>query len=189
MAKAEERIVQWLCFLAIGFFLLWGVQAVIARNVQYIFDRFFGACLVWLCWRWRKELQLSWKKTLLGLATLSLHFLKLYGNTYYGVPFDHIMHTAAGFTIAVLCYSALEKEVRNPWKTALVSLFLAFGIASSIEIVEFFGYNVLGSGEGILYYGTGDFGEYNNVCWDLISNMLGALIAVVALQLFRKRKK
>ncbi len=189
MGKIQDRVVQWVCFLGIGFFLLWGIEAVLVHNVQNIFDRFFGAFLIWLAWIWRKELQVTWKTALLGVATLSLHFLKLYGNTYWGIPFDHIMHTAAGFTIAIFSYNALQREIKNPWKLALVSVFLAFGITSSIEIVEFFGYHILGSGEGILYYGTGDFGEYNNISWDLISNMLGTLIAVVVLHVFRKRKK
>src|SRR3989344_1025958 len=174
MGKHNEKIVQWLCFLAMGFFVLWGLQTIFTKNTEFIFDRFFAAALVILGWKWRKELQLNWKTALLGLATLALHHLKLYGNAYAGIPFDRIMHAAAGFTLAVLSYKAIEHESKNHWKTAVLALFLAFGIASSIEIIEFIGYGWFGKGEGLLFYGTGDIGEYNNVAWDLISNMVGA---------------
>ena len=57
-----------------------------------------------------------------------------------------------------------------------------------VEILEFVGYSFLGEGEGLLFYGTGDFGEWNNVSWDLISNTLGATSGSLGLLLHYKKK-
>jgi uncharacterized membrane protein YjdF len=48
-----------------------------------------------------------------------------------------------------------------------------------MEIIEFIGYSVFGEGEGLLFFGKGDFGEWYNALWDMMCNMFGAIGAAV----------
>jgi uncharacterized membrane protein YjdF len=64
-------------------------------------------------------------------------------------------------------------------KIAVFAILAAIGLTSMNEIIEYFGAYFLGSGQGLLYYGAGDFGAYADTAWDLICNTLGALCAVI----------
>ena len=79
-----------------------------------------------------------------------------------GIPFDRIMHFTAGIALAFVFYQFLSKSgiKTNKIALALLAIFIATGIASMTEIMEFIGYSFLGEGEGLLFYGTGDFGEW-----------------------------
>ena len=172
---------NWINSLGLGiitFFILWSIFAIIRGDIEFIFDRLFSAVLVFIWFFIAKRTRLPVAYLGFSVFTLMLHHLKLYSNVYAGIPFDRFIHTLAGISIALVIGWYLLKEqklVPSP-SIFIVFVFLAFGIASTIEIVEFVGYATLGEGEGILFYGTGDFGEWNNISWDLISNMIGAIV-------------
>ena len=71
---------------------------------------------------------------------------------------------------------------------AVLAVILACGMGTFIEITEYFGYAYLGEGEGILRFGAGDEGEWNDAVWDMICNTLGAITGAVAMALFSRRK-
>lgn len=189
--KQEEKIIQWMSMLTVLFFVLWGIQTLASGNTEFIFDRFFSAGIAligFLCYR---KMQLRLPVVLVGIFTLILHHLKLYGNFYFGIAFDKIMHVVAGFALALISYQYLNTIFQSKHRLGLFlfSLFVAFGFASSVEIIEFVGYSFLGQGEGILFYGTGDFGEWNNLSWDLMGNMVGAILGCGVMALLSRKNK
>jgi hypothetical protein len=107
------------------------------------------------------------------------------------MPFDRIMHFIAVAAIAALFYQYIysyEKDKMSKFSISIISILIASGIGSLMEIIEFVGYSYLGKGEGLLFYGTGDFGEWNNLSWDLISNTFGAITSVIVMSIFYSRK-
>ena len=114
-------------------------------------------------------------------VVLLLHHLKLYDYIFFNIiEFDMIMHFSGGFALALIYYSYFKNEFRgySKAKFAFFALLAAIGTTSLNEIIEYFGYYFLGSGQGLLYYGAGDFGAYADTAWDLVCNTLGAFTAV-----------
>jgi len=165
------------------FFLVWGTISFFMGGDYSVFDKFFCAGIALLALYLRKRMNMTWPVLWIGAGALLLHNLGLYGTTFLGVPFDRYMHFYGGFALAVIFSQYLHKE--KPLKAYILSVGIAIGIASLIEILEFVGYTFLGRGEGLLFYGTGDFGEWSNTCWDLISNTAGALAGAA---IFSKKK-
>ena len=184
----KDKLIPNLLSAAFVFFVVWAFIAVFT-NPDLIFDRFLSAGMIVILYILYKKLGLRLGVILFGFFALLLHHLKLYGNFYYGIPFDRIMHLVAGIALALVIYNALEtSDIPRP-ALVIISIFMAAGVASTMEIIEFIGYANLGSGEGLLFYGKGDFGEYNNVSWDLINNTLGAVIGSVYLFLWSRHEK
>ncbi|MBR9691535.1 DUF2238 domain-containing protein [Candidatus Woesearchaeota archaeon] len=179
--STEAKTIKWIIIATLLFFVAWGIYTISTGNVEFIFDRLFSAAIVLAALFLYKKMNLKLPVIIIGLFTLVLHHLKLYGNVYLGIPFDRIMHFTAGFAIALVFYQYLlsleQKKQPNKIKIFFLSVCIAAGISSMIEIIEFIGYSILGQGEGLLFYGTGDFGEWNNVSWDLICNTSGAVFA------------
>jgi len=187
----EEHIIDLIGLIAVFFFIVFGFLAVVLGNKDYVFDRFFTAGLIFFIWLLHKRFHLKLWIFIVILFAITLHHLKLYGMFFFGIPFDRIMHFTAGFAIALLVYQYIKTNCHNltKWEIFFIAIFAAAGIASMMEIIEFVGYSFLGEGEGILFYGTGDFGEWNNACWDLICNTSGALIGSLSMMFIQIKKK
>ncbi len=116
------------------------------------------------------------------------------------IPYDNITHLLGIFSATLLIANFLSPALSKTKRFRLsnfIMLFMIFfaglGIGAVIESLEFSGYLLLGSGEGVLQFGYGDFdgfnetddltqivgGGYFDTMSDLIFNMIGALIAVI----------
>lgn len=118
------------------------------------------------------------------VSTLILHNLSLYAINPLGIRFDHYMHFASGFTIALIADRSFYEKLSNQKRFLLVIVF-AVGIGAIGEIFEWLGYAILGKGEGFFFYGVGDEGEWNNAVFDIIFNLFGATTFAVS-KLLRK---
>jgi hypothetical protein len=190
--ETADSIINLFLWCIFFFFIVWGTYTILTKDVEFIFDRFFGAAVVLFFLLMYKKLHLSAQSIILVLLALGIHNLKLYGNVYLGLPFDRIMHFYAVFAISIAVFEFIDhcesEKCQRWWKIAFVTILVSIGIASLVEIMEFIGYSFLGEGEGILFYGTGDFGEWNNTSWDLISNSLGAIAGTILVSLKRLKK-
>jgi len=160
------------------FFIVLGIIDMTAGRKDLMADRFFIAFLALVSFFLYKKLHMN-IIMLVGLAAVVLHSIKLYGNNYFGIPFDHYMHVVGGFACALIFYNYLNHELKK--KNHLQAFFLAVcitaGLGSFMEIMEFVGYSLLGQGGGVFFYGAGDIGEWNNAAWDMINNSIGAIVA------------
>jgi uncharacterized membrane protein YjdF len=190
--SAEENIIKWITIAALLFFVAWGIYTTSTGDVEFIFDRFFTAAIILLALVLYKKMRVTLPIALVGFFALIIHHLKLYGNFYFNIPFDRIMHFTAGFAIALIFYQyflSQGKKSSSRLKIALLSICITAGITSFMEIIEFVGYSSLGQGEGLLFYGTGDFGEWNNLSWDLICNTSGAVFASLLFSFYTIKNK
>lgn len=121
------------------------------------------------------------------IFALILHTLGLYATRPLGIRFDHYMHFVSGFTITLIT-DRLFNERLSKMKRAILLVFFSIGVGAVGEIIEWLGYYVLGLGDGFLFYGLGDEGEWNNAILDLIFNSFGSL-TFIGLLLFKKDKQ
>ena len=134
------------------------------------------------------KLNLNFETYCFAVAGLISHIigdLWLYGKVWGVVQFDMIQHAYWGFVLALLINRYLLKYgiKKHPVALTLITLLTVLGMSAIHEMIEFFGYFFLGEGPGLLMYGIGDFGEYNDLIWDFISNLIGILTAFVYLRL------
>ena len=161
---------------SVALFLLWTLVEIMNRNYQLLFDRLLALGVSFLALLYYTQMRVRHSTIILGFILLIAHNTLAYDNTFFGIAFERYIHFFAAFTLSILFYDYIYATERrkNRLKLFFFSALVSIGIASLMEIVEFIGYSFLGEGKGILFYGTGDFGEWNNVSWDLISNTLGA---------------
>lgn len=168
------------------FFIIWGTIAIVVREVFWIFDRFFSAFLALMALVFYRRMRLSAFSLMFGLAVLIMHHLNLYGNYYFSWPFDRYMHFFGGLAVTLFFAQYLyHSQGKRGIAVAFLSVTIAAGLGAYLEIIEFVGYATFGEGEGLLFYGTGDIGEWNNISWDLISNVSGGLVGSAVFLLVR----
>ena len=194
----EDLVIK--CGLLTGMFvfLVLGVLAL-DRDPDFIFDRFLSAGFFLFFFFFYKKMGLRSLVLVIGVFALVLHHLKLYGNVYYGIPFDKIMHVIGGFALALILYQYLSScegvGCSSRVKLMAFAILGVAGLGTFIEITEYFGYAHLGNGEGLLFHGLGDGGSASLSDWadsvtDMMSNLLGAMMgaAVMVLAHFMKRR-
>lgn len=187
----EERVITAGTLMGFLFFFVLGIISLSRGETELVFDKFFEASLFLAMFLFHKKLKLRIWAIALAAFALFLHHSYLYGNIYFGIPFDRIMHFTAGLAACVVFYNILLSAYKKPSLIGifLLSVLLAMGLTSSMETLEFVGYSFLGEGEGILLYGSGDFGEWNNMSWDLIGNTIGAMAGAIAYTSFIALRK
>lgn len=197
-----HQMIRYLC-LALGvFFLVWAFFSFSGQSSQsdLIFDKFLGAGIFLLTFLFYPYLHLNYFIILVGGFAIFIHQLKLYGNVYLGIEFDVYMHLLGAFALGLFLSNLFFVHLATKtFKQKLfflgIVLFATVGIASLIEIGEFFAYTSLSPGEGILHFGPGDvFGEgrmaggdaqsellaWADSAFDQLFNVIGAFLGVIA---------
>ena len=192
----KRTIFRWVCILLIVFYAIWAVYQLITtpNNLELIGDRFFGILLFGFFLFVNKKIDFHWLAFIMVIFAFNLHHAGLYGHVILGIPADNIIHFSTNFAGVLLFYNIFyssrlfPKAKINNFVLMLIIFFFTTGIAAFGEIIEFVGYSFLGEGEGILAYGIGDFGEWNDLSWDLIANSIGAIAGIIVFNVFRIKK-
>ena len=103
-----------------------------------------------------------------GFATY--HGVRLYDVVFFGVGYDHYLHTFNGFAGALLA-DRLLPPMRGPIPRGLIVLLVMMGAGSIVEMIEYLAY---------LWISMTGVGGYDNNMRDLLSNTFGGLIFVAA---------
>lgn len=182
MNARSHHIIRTFCILGAFVFTVLGVHDISATP-DIVFDRFVSAVFFIGAFLWYRRLNQNALTLAPAVFGIALHGMKFYGNVYFGIEFDMIMHFTAGFAISVIVFQYLRGcegvGCLSPWKLAFLAIFVSAGMGTVLEITEYFGYAYLAPGEGILHFGAGDAGEWRDSVWDMICNMLGAISAAV----------
>ena len=114
----------------------------------------------------------SW--TVLETSAPVLYDLKPF---HFSPKYDQIVH-AFGFGIcAIAAYEALQSHLKQTLKLSFpicaVLFFIALGLGALNEMIEFI---------AVISIPNTNVGGYMNTGWDLVSNSVGALIAVIYLK-------
>ena len=189
-----NKTIKYSSYGLIAFFVVMLFYDLFYSNTrELIFDRTFSIGMILLLLFLSKRMFITTPIFIFNVSTLILHGSKLYGNTYFGIAFDKIIHFYGAFGISLIIFNYLytfnhRKKGIKMLEIIIISFGVAYGIASLVEVIEFVGYGLVGQGEGLLGYGTGDYGEWNNTAWDLISNALGAAFGIIVMFIKKKFK-
>jgi uncharacterized membrane protein YjdF len=152
------------------------------------------AAVAFVHWRVRLSTPALWLLALWGAAHMSgglvhvgeqagvLYNLWLVGSENgRGIKYDQLVH-AYGFGVTTLvCWQCLRPALAEKRATIGLSLLCAFaaaGLGALNEIVEF---------SATLIMDKTNVGGYENNSWDLVFNMLGALLAAAMIYVFNRR--
>jgi len=110
--------------------------------------------------------------------------VRLYGNYFFGIRYDKFVHIwgfgfATLFAYYILRPSLIEK-IKNKMSLLVLLIFIGMGIGALNELIEFF---------IVLIVPQTGIGGYNNSMGDLVANTIGAIIAVVYINIVLLRKK
>lgn len=172
--------------LLVGMFVFLVLGALsFDKDPDFIFDRFLSAGFFLFFFLFYKRMGLRLPVLLVALGALVLHHLKLYGNVYFGFEFDMIMHFVGAFAVSLIMYQYLSTcdgiGCSSKAKLAFMAMFCVAGLATLIEVTEYFGYAKLPAGEGILHYGLGDEGDWGDSVSDMLFNLLGSITGVLTM--------
>lgn len=196
----------------IPFFILYTVFLIynLVRGSQWAYDAFSSILLLAAFYFIGKKLNIKTPSILLFNLALIVHNLGTFGFYEFGlgvIEYDNLSHIiaafAGGFIITKVISRRLHVKKGLFFKRAIEKhrlLALLFVIAfvvflgMLVELVEFFSFFYFGTGEGLFFTGPGDYdmtnlaGEYFDVMTDLISNIVGAVLGVLAYYSFRIKR-
>lgn len=184
--KPDRTIQASLAVTAI-FILYFFHKAMVLRS-KAIFDVILAFILISIAWFYYDKIKLTPITAVFGEIFLIFHMLGALGwyDTYvWIVPYDAIMHYYGPLVLFVIIFNYLRVYEKETLRLFLLAGLATLGLNAIQEVVEFVGNSVLGGGEGMFFYGAGDFGEKNTE-QDLVANFLGVLTGV-AIMWFRKK--
>ncbi|MEM4336484.1 MAG: hypothetical protein QXG86_00570 [Candidatus Woesearchaeota archaeon] len=174
-----------------------------------VFDSLMILILLYLTYNYREKLNLKITTTFLGVIFLLGHLLGV--NGFYDfyifgfLGYDKLLHFYGPLVLFFIIFNFFQysfeyyklKE-KNKTKTnfnfkiIIITLLVTLGINALQEVIEFTGNSVLGNGEGVFFYGSGDL-EGNDTPKDLVANFLGATLGGLILliknyKLYKKSK-
>lgn len=151
-----------------------GIGYFASGRMGMVYDALISIGVLALFWKIYSRLNQDTTSCFFFIFALILHNLGLYSTSPLGIRFDHYMHFVGGFAVAIIADRILTEKFGAAKRFALIVIF-AIGIGAIGEVIEWLGYAILGSGEGFLFYGSGDEGEWRNAIFDMIFNSAGAM--------------
>ncbi len=190
--------VKWLTVFVLTLLIALGIYGGIVypdkgTDVDYglLYDAVFFSLLVFFLYFTYDRFNQNLLSYSLQLFLILLHCagaLWFYGIQWGWLQFDMIMHFVGGFILSYFFYRYVhfipENYEYKRMRLFIIVLLCVLGISVFHELIEFFGYNLLGEGTGVLQYGAGDFGEYNDILIDLLMNIFGAIPGVLSAMKF-----
>jgi hypothetical protein len=179
-------------WVTVALLVLLGIYAAIHR-MMYVADALILITFASLLFAHREKVLLSWEGVLLGCTGMLMNTVGVFGAyniTVHGIGWDKFLHLVMSAGIGLLIYAYLDRASRrasnpsfNPWELALFTFFLVLGVGALNEITEFMGVTYFGFSQGILGMANGSVVSNNSLerfdtQWDLITNAIGALVAV-----------
>ena len=186
-----KKNIRYITLIGMILFILF-IYYESTNNVgEYIPDTIFFMFLVLILFFLYKRLNLdviSYTSFILALLFHNSGAFGWYNISPIGIQWDHITHITGTFAPTLIlfrfCKRFFTSDRFNNLYLVLVIILASLGIGVFIEYYEFAGSFIVGEGEGGLGQGAGDFetelgsGLYLNTMFDLIFNLVGALLAV-----------
>lgn len=178
-SEKKRLTINIISILSIIFFL--GLAFYSYGKTKWIIDNSISAIVVMILWLNYRKLHLNvalYSMTMIMLILHNLGTFGFYSNWYFGIEWDFYVHFYFGLFFSMALFNLLIKELHpkiSPKLILLLTILITCGVGSMNELLEFTGASVLGEGEGVLFFGTGDTGLADTE-WDLINNFLGSLL-------------
>ena len=164
-------------------------------NANYEFVMYAGVVLALFGWILYKQETVRFDRTILwgltgwGLMHMAGGNVRINGEILYGLQlisvylrYDQLVH-AFGFAIATLvCFHLLRPYLRDDlakwWPLAILVILMGLGLGAVNELVEFV---------AVRNIPETNVGGYDNTLWDLVFDLIGAVLAVILLTYRRGR--
>ena len=173
-------------------YIIWTIITLITKDYELIFDKVLSAGIIIFVYYLNKKHKFSWFALIINAIGVTLHHVKLYGNFYFGIGFDKWMHLIVPFALCFLVYRIIDNltSSKNNLTTIILTMVVVCGLGCLVVVVEFIGFSVFGQGvgHGLLLYGEADYGEYFNTSWDIICNLIGAVVGTIVAVVIKKLK-
>jgi len=191
MVKKEGKVIDIILIItsviAVGF-----LARSIAIGSKAIYDSALILVLLFVMYKYKKNFDLNPATTAAACVFFFLHLIGthwLYDAFFY---YDKVLHFYGPFVLVILIFNYLNKYLKTKKAKIEVghivffAVLITLGINAFQEVAEFTGNSLLGSGQGVFFYGSGDLLPRDTEK-DLIANFLGSTLSGVILY-FRKRK-
>jgi uncharacterized membrane protein YjdF len=189
MTILRPRPLQPLTVFTVIYMIISGIHAGMTENSEFIFYLIvmiiMGVLTLLIHRRVQFPLILLWALSLWGLLHMmgGMYVLQRTDDVLYNywiIPgflrYDQLTH-AYGFGIATwacwICLKAIHPDLKPTTGPLSLVLFAGLGLGAFNEIVEFF---------ATLLFPKTNVGDYTNVGWDLVSNLIGGLIALALIR-------
>ena len=167
-----------------------GIYSYSIGSTWYYDDMFIIMGLIFF-YRFYKSFNIKPWAVYFLLAAVSLHALGNFGfyEKTFVLGYDKYMHLVIPIAISFATYYFISyKSNYSVRKKFFINIFFVWGLANTIEIIEFFFMRLLGPGEGMLFLGKEDLLPLDTIS-DLVNNLLGAVIGTVIMafnEIYRK---
>lgn len=153
------------------------IYAVTSFVLVYILQRLdkkfnFNGTVLWLFDIWLLSHILGGLLVVGNGVLYSLVLIDIVGEPYSILKYDQIVHAFCYFVMALIFWkivSSISKENISFKVLAFVTVLTATGVGGINEIVEFF---------AVVTVPNTNVGGYENTAIDIVTNMIGALIAI-----------
>ena len=160
--------------------------------------------------RWLKLKKTGLTLFNIALLTHNLGSFGFYNWTWGFLGYDNLVHFVGSFVAAYIIFNFVSRKlhikknqrVKNTVIDEHKVIFIFLVIATvaflgvCIELLEYSGFVFLGSGDGILFAGAGDSGDFGSMegqyidtMGDIIVNILGTITGVLVFYFARYKKK
>ena len=191
-AKTIDIILLLTAIAAAGFLI-----RAIAIGSKAVFDSVLVLLLLFLMYKYKKNFDLNVATASAGAVFFVLHLLGSHGlydfYVFGSIGYDKLLHFYGPFVLSIIIFNYLahylkQKKARiEVGHVVFFAVLITLGINAFQEVAEFTGNSLLGKGDGVFFYGSGDLGG-NDTPKDLIANFLGVTLSGIILY-FRKRNK
>jgi len=186
----NERIIKISIILTFIIILGFLIKAFLI-NSKAIYDGIFVLLLLTIAFLNHKKLRIKVYSIILAEVFFIFHMLGTlgwYDIAVFGIPYDKILHFYGPLVLFIFSFNYLSKFKLRLNHALVIALLVTLGINAIQEVVEFTGNTLLGKGDGIFFYGSGDIGG-EDTPKDLIANLLGGTLGLVIMYFIRNIKK
>jgi len=109
--------------------------------------------------------------------------LGAYEKTFFGAEFDSYIHSYNSFVMGLAAFGYMRKIKAGIVETAAMAMLLALGLGLLNELVEYAGYRIGGTGDGLFLFGPGDIGAesaFDNLMTDFFHDFYGNAAGIAA---------
>lgn len=186
------RLMLWFIIIYMTFFT---IVSLIEKNYEFLYYTIVMSLIILILIKYKEHMSFT-SGIAFGLTVIAaLHIFG--GNIHIGdtrlydvwlthwLKYDNLVHMIGTFTAAVLSYTFVyqhlnDKARENRVLLAIIIISMASGIGALNEILE------LGA---VLWFNAGpQVGDYMNNAFDLLYNLIGAMLACVYLFYIQKEQ-
>lgn len=165
------------------------------QGTKFVYDGILILIFLLLLYTFYEKLFFTKLTFILVNILILIHHLGsfFYGRSFFGLEYDIYVHFLYGIIVSIYFYTFLSNKINfnkhflNKSELFIVAIILVMGISAIHELIEFSGTLILGPGDGFLYFGAGDLGNFDTE-WDLANGFLGSFLGCCLMSLLRRKK-